>query len=118
MQESAKKQLVLKLCNLQQSAEATDQKMKKLEADHEKALKMIQGFIERQQQLENKQVKKDRKITDLELELSRLRESESLKCGKNIHGFSVRRNLSHEMTDNPERDNNNQVNIPRSQRFQ
>ena len=113
-QEAAKKQLILKLCNVQQSAELTDQKLKKLESDHEKALKMIQGFMERQQHLEDKQLKKDRRIIDLELEITRLRGSENSKC-KN--SSSLRRNLSNEMTDNPERDNNNQVNMSHSHSF-
>ncbi|XP_033227702.1 centrosomin isoform X3 [Belonocnema kinseyi] len=104
-QEAAKKQLILKLCNIQQSAEATDQKLKKLESDHEKALKMIQGFMERQQQLEDKHLKKDKRIADLELEIARLRGSEKSKFKNNS---SLRRSLSNEMTDNPERDNSNQ----------
>ncbi|XP_043476790.1 centrosomin isoform X3 [Leptopilina heterotoma] len=102
-QDTAKKQLILKLCNVQQSAEMTDLKLKKLEIEHEKALKMIQGFMERQQQLESKHVKKDRKIMDLEVELSRLRGPD--KYGKTE---SFRRNLSNEMSDNPERDHSNQ----------
>ncbi|XP_051158815.1 centrosomin-like isoform X3 [Leptopilina boulardi] len=102
-QDTAKKQLILKLCNVQQSAEITDLKLKKLEIEHEKALKMIQGFMERQQQLESKQIKKDRKIMDLELELTRLRGPD--KYGK---PESFRRNLSNEMSDNPERDHSNQ----------
>lgn len=104
-QDTAKKQLILKLCNVQQSAEITDLKLKKLEFEHEKALKMIQGFMERQQQMESKQVKKERKIMDLELELTRLR-------GPDRYGKTepYRRNLSNEM-DNPERDHSNQVNI-------
>lgn len=113
-QEAAKKQLILKLCNVQQSAEATDHKLKKLESDHEKALKMIQGFMERQQQLEDKHLKKDKKIVDLELEITRLRGSENSKFKNNS---SLRRCLSNEMTDNPERDNSNQVNMSHSHRF-
>lgn len=70
------KQLVLKLCNLQKHAETVDYKLKKLEADHEKAIKTIQGFMERQQQLENSKLLKEQKIMELEIELHRLREGE------------------------------------------
>lgn len=71
------KQLVLKLCNVQKHAETTDYKLKKLETDHDKALKTIQGFMERQQQLENSKLMKEQKIMELEIELHRLREGEN-----------------------------------------
>lgn len=76
------KQLVLKLCNMQKHAETVDYKLKKLESDHEKAIKTIQGFMERQQQLENSKMIKEQKIIELELELSRLREGENSKIGR------------------------------------
>ncbi|XP_015592615.1 centrosomin isoform X3 [Cephus cinctus] len=102
-QEEAKKQLILKLCNTQKSAESTEQRRKKLEAEHEKALKMIQGFMERQEHLEDMQVKKDRKIMELEVELNRLRSLDgSYSGGSKVR--SVRRNISNDMTENPERD--------------
>ncbi|XP_076643396.1 phosphodiesterase 4D interacting protein centrosomin isoform X3 [Halictus rubicundus] len=71
------KQLVLKLCNMQKHAETVDCKLKKLETDHEKAIKTIQGFMERQQQLENSKLMKEQKIMELEIELHRLREGEN-----------------------------------------
>ncbi|XP_015438709.1 PREDICTED: centrosomin isoform X2 [Dufourea novaeangliae] len=76
------KQLVLKLCNMQKHLETVDYKLKKLESDHEKALKTIQGFMERQQQLESSKLMKEQKIMELEIELSRLREGESSKPGR------------------------------------
>ncbi|XP_031841742.1 phosphodiesterase 4D interacting protein centrosomin isoform X2 [Nomia melanderi] len=76
------KQLVLKLCNMQKHAETVDYKLKKLESDHEKAIKTIQGFMERQQQLENSKVIKEQKIIELEMELNRLREGENSKIGR------------------------------------
>ncbi|KAL7286531.1 hypothetical protein TKK_0019267 [Trichogramma kaykai] len=72
-QESSKKELLLKMYNLQQFADDTNHKFKKLETDHKKAIQMIQGFIKRYEQLEDKHVKKDRRITELETELSHLR---------------------------------------------
>ncbi|XP_076278704.1 phosphodiesterase 4D interacting protein centrosomin isoform X2 [Lasioglossum baleicum] len=71
------KQLVLKLCNMQKQAENADYKLKKLETDHEKAIKTIQGFMERQQQLEQSKLMKEQKIMELEIELNRLQEGEN-----------------------------------------
>ncbi|CAK9833756.1 CDK5 regulatory subunit-associated protein 2 [Anthophora retusa] len=107
-QEEARKQLVLKLCNIQKHAETTDHKLKKLEGEHEKAIKTIQGFMERQQQLENTKLRKEQKIMELEIELNRLRECESAKAGRDVHNQYVRRDFSTDMTDDPERDPSNQ----------
>ncbi|XP_017882781.1 centrosomin isoform X2 [Ceratina calcarata] len=107
-QEEARKQLVLKLCNMQKHAETTDYKLKKLEGEHEKAIKTIQGFMERQQQLESTKLRKEQKIMELEIELNRLRECESMKSGRDGHNQFVRRDFSTDMTDDPERDPNNQ----------
>ncbi|XP_078050206.1 phosphodiesterase 4D interacting protein centrosomin isoform X2 [Augochlora pura] len=76
--EEKSKQLVLKLCNMQKHSETVEYKLKKLEADHEKAIKTIQGFMERHQQLQNSKLLKEQKIMQLEMELHQLREGENL----------------------------------------
>jgi hypothetical protein len=98
----------LKLCNVQQSADITDQKLKKLEIDHKKAIQMIQGFLKRHEQLEDKQAKKDRRIMDLEVEISRLR-NENTNAARNNNRTSMRRNLSSKLMDDSEHDQNTQV---------
>lgn len=70
-QEESRKQLTLKLCNLQKHTEITDQKLKKLEGEHEKAIKTIQGFMGRQKQLEETSLKREKRITELEEVLAR-----------------------------------------------
>ncbi|XP_076687404.1 phosphodiesterase 4D interacting protein centrosomin isoform X6 [Andrena cerasifolii] len=107
-QEEARKQLVLKLCNVQKYAESTEYKMKKLEGEHEKAIKTIQGFMERQQQLENTKLRKEQKIMELEIELNRLREGENQKGTRDGHDHFVRSDFRTDMTDDPERDPSNQ----------
>nr|XP_012143776.1 PREDICTED: centrosomin isoform X3 [Megachile rotundata] len=107
-QEEARKQLVLKLCNMQKHIETTDHKLKKLEGEHEKAIKTIQGFMERQQQLETVKLRKEQKIMELEIELNRLRESESLKSSRDAHNQFIRREFSSDVADDPERDPSNQ----------
>ncbi|XP_076378265.1 phosphodiesterase 4D interacting protein centrosomin isoform X2 [Megalopta genalis] len=74
--EEKSKQLVLKLCNMQKHSETVEYKLKKLEIDHEKAIKTIQGFMERHQQLESSKLLKEQKIMQLEIELHQLREGE------------------------------------------
>ncbi|XP_011495144.1 PREDICTED: centrosomin [Ceratosolen solmsi marchali] len=105
--EETKKQLMLKLYSVQQSADVTDQKLKKLEIDHKKAIQMIQGFLKRHEQLEDKQAKKDRRIMDLEVEVSRL-QNENTKAGRSSISTSMRKNSSNELIDGPERDHNTQ----------
>ncbi|XP_017766897.1 PREDICTED: centrosomin isoform X1 [Eufriesea mexicana] len=107
-QEEGRKQLVLKLCNMQKHAETMDYKLKKLEGEHEKAIKTIQGFMERQQQLESTKLRKEQKIMELEIELNRLREYENMKVARDGHNQFVRRDFSTDMTDDPERDPSNQ----------
>lgn len=109
-QEEARKQLVLKLCNMQKHTETADNKLKKLEGEHEKAIKTIQGFMERQQQLETTKLRKEQKIMELEIELNRLRECEN-RASPASHSQFVRRDFSANMTDDPERDPSNQVDI-------
>ncbi|XP_043524063.1 centrosomin-like isoform X2 [Frieseomelitta varia] len=108
-QEESRKQLVLKLCNMQKHAETMSHKLQKLESEHEKALKTIQGFMERQQQLETVKMRKDQKIMELEIELSRLREHESMRGTTRDGGQSqpAGRDVSSNMTDDPERDASN-----------
>ncbi|XP_016837485.1 centrosomin isoform X4 [Nasonia vitripennis] len=101
------KQLSLKLDTVQQSADVTDQKLKKLETDHRKAIQMIQGFMKRHEQLEDKQAKKDRRIMELEGELSRLKNENAKTVRSSVHS-SIRRNLSTDLVDDPERDYNGQ----------
>lgn len=107
-QEEVKKQLSLKLVNVQQSVEVSDKKIKHLEGEHRKAMIVIQGFMKRHEEFEEKQKRKDRKIMDLETELIRLR-TENAKTARSSINSSVRRNLSNELIDGPERDNNGQV---------
>ncbi|KAK2581531.1 hypothetical protein KPH14_005187 [Odynerus spinipes] len=106
-QEEEKKQLILKLCNVQKQVELTEQKFKKMEGEHQKAVKMIQGFMERQQQMEDKNLRKERKIVELEAELNRLRGYEDPKTRRR-DAASSRKDFNVEMTENPERDNSNQ----------
>ncbi|KAJ8679472.1 hypothetical protein QAD02_015259 [Eretmocerus hayati] len=101
-QEETKKQLMLKLNKVQQSSEETDQKLKKLEVDHRKAIQMIQGFMGRHQQMEDKQIVKDRRIMELEVELNRLRNDHAKAARSSMN--CVRRNISTELIDGPERD--------------
>lgn len=112
-QVELKKQLSLKLDTVLQSAEITDQKLKKLESDHRKAIQMIQGFMKRHEQLVDKQTKKDQRILELEVELSRLK-NENAKNGRSSINSSIRRNLSAELADDPERDHDGQVSITHS----
>lgn len=105
--EEEKKQLILKLCNVQKQVELTDQKFKKMEGEHQKAVKMIQGFMERQQQMEDKNSRKERKIAELETELNRLRGCEDIKARRRDVASS-RKDYNAETTENPERDDSSQ----------
>ncbi|XP_015112494.1 centrosomin isoform X3 [Diachasma alloeum] len=97
-QEETKKQLMLKLCNVQETAEATQRDLKKVQTDHNKALRMIQEFVGRTKHLEQKLSKKDKKIEELKLETNKLKESES-RTKRNAQLSSVKRNLTLEMDD-------------------
>ncbi|XP_063983837.1 centrosomin-like isoform X3 [Diachasmimorpha longicaudata] len=97
-QEETKKQLMLKLCNVQETAEATQRDLKKVQTDHNKALRMIQEFVGRTKHLEQKLSKKDKKIEELKLESTKLKESES-RTKRNGQLSSIRRNLTPEMDD-------------------
>ncbi|XP_011314286.1 centrosomin isoform X2 [Fopius arisanus] len=95
-QEETKKQLMLKLCNVQETAEATQRDLKKVKADHTKALLAIQEFMARQSRLEQKLTKKEKKIEELKQESSKLRETDS-KTKRNAQLSSVKRNLTPDM---------------------
>nr|XP_012226456.1 PREDICTED: centrosomin isoform X2 [Linepithema humile] len=72
-QEEARKQLILKQCNMQKQEEHLKQKLKKLECEHEKAMKAIQGFIEREQEMRDADSHKEHRILELETELRKRR---------------------------------------------
>ncbi|XP_053596651.1 centrosomin isoform X3 [Microplitis demolitor] len=95
-QEDAKKQLVLKLCNVQQSNEQTEKELQKLKTDHEKALTMIREFINRQHRLEERQKHKEHKIAELQHELKK--SSESSRTKKSGH-VTVRKDLEYDLPD-------------------
>ncbi|XP_012286950.1 centrosomin isoform X2 [Orussus abietinus] len=107
-QEQEKKQLMLKLCNARKASETTEQKLKDVEMNYTNALKAIKELVERQRESKEIHAEKDRKILDLEAELSQLRGTEHFKEGRVVRSSSVRRNLASEMTDDPERDHSNQ----------
>lgn len=98
--------MTLKLCNAKKSAEASEQRLKKLTDDHEKALKMIQYFVERQEKFEDELQKKERKIVELQVELSRPRSQETNKSNRRSN--NPKREVN-EASDDPERDECNQV---------
>lgn len=111
-QEEAKKQLILKLCNVKKSSKITEEKLEQLKNEHDKALKLIQGLLERQQKYENQHMKKDRKITELEAELDKMyKGSDCPKVKRSSHSSSARRDLSSEMANHPERDQTDQVSL-------
>ncbi|XP_066596045.1 centrosomin-like isoform X3 [Prorops nasuta] len=99
--EESVKQLTLRLCNVQKSSE---DKVKKLEADYEKALKMIQSFVARQQELETKCIMKERKIMDMQIQLSRM---QTFEKDQKSREFCIKKELDSD-TEDPERDQCNQ----------
>lgn len=110
-QDEAKRQLILKLCNAQKSAEKKENELKKLQGEHEKAMKMIQEFITRQHRSEDKQLKKEQKISELQYELKKksTESTRSEKSGRTSHtSSSVRKVIKTEMIDDTE-DQINQV---------
>ncbi|KAK0094120.1 hypothetical protein PV326_011778 [Microctonus aethiopoides] len=104
-QDEAKRQLILKLCNAQKSAEKKENELKKLQSEHEKAMKMIQEFIARQHRSEDKQLKKEQKISELQYELKKksTESTRSEKSGRTSHtSSSVRKVIKTEMIDDAE----------------
>lgn len=101
-QEDIRKQLILKLCNAQKQAEDTEQKLKKVEGEHQKAIRAIQGFMEREQQMRVTESQKERQIMELETELRKKR---------NSHGPVSLKDLGVKNADDYENDSCKQVNI-------
>lgn len=67
--------MILKLCNAQTETKKQTERLKKMESEHEKAVRAIQGFIEREQQMRDVDFCKDQKILNLEMELRKWRSS-------------------------------------------
>ena len=107
-QEAAKKQLILKLCNAEKSAKDTEEKYIFLENEYQKAVKTIQGFMVIKQKLEDKQLKRDRKITELEMELEKIyKSSEGVKTKRSSATSSSRK--EHSSDNHPEHDQTDKV---------
>jgi len=100
-QEDIRKQLILKLCNAQKQAENSEQKLKKMEIEHHKAIRAIQGFMEREQQMRDTDPK-ERQSVELETELRKRR---------NSHGPVSLKDLGVKNADDIENDSCKQVNI-------
>jgi len=101
--EDIRKQLILKLCNAQKQAENAEQKLKKMESEHQKAIRAIQGFMEREQQMRDTDSHKEQQqIVELETELRKR---------KNSHGPVSLKDLGVKNADDFENDSCKQVNI-------
>lgn len=98
--ENVRKQLILKLCNAQKQAETSEQKLKKIEGEHYKAIRAIQGFMEREQQMRDTDSHKERQIVETELRKRR-----------NSHGSVSLKDLGVKNADDVENDSCKQVNI-------
>lgn len=96
--EEVRKQLLLKLCNVGESAAITEKELKKIKIDYEKALKSIQDLIERQNTLQEKAGRKDKKIIDLQQQLTKLRSFEVLR-NRSSQLSPTRRTTSKEIID-------------------
>lgn len=106
--EETRKQLVLRLCNTQKHAENTEQRLKKMESEHEKAIRAIQGFMEREQQMRDTNTRKERRILELDMELRKFRDSDDTKVRKDEHDLVLLKDLGvRHVTGNE----NKQVNI-------
>lgn len=101
-QEETRKQMILKLCNAQKQVEISEQKLKKLEGEYAKAIRAIQGFVEREQQIQDIYSHKEQKILELETELRKRRNSYDLVSLKD---------LGVKNASNSENDSSEQVNI-------
>lgn len=91
--EETRKQLVLRLCNTQKHAENTEQRLKKMEGEHEKAIRAIQGFMEREQQMRETNTRKERRILELDMELRKFRDSDDTKVRKDEHDLVLLKDL-------------------------
>lgn len=101
-QEETRKQMILKLCNAQKQMEISEQKLKKLEGEYEKAIRAIQGFVEREQQIQDIYARKEQRILELETELRKRR---------NSHDPVSLKDLDIKNASNSENDSSKQVNI-------
>lgn len=101
-QEDTRKQMILKLCNAQKQMEISEQKLKKLEGEYEKAIRAIQGFVEREQQIQDIYSRKEQRILELETELRKRR---------NSHDPVSLKDLDVKNASNSENDSSEQVNI-------
>lgn len=101
-QEETRKQMILKLCNAQKQMEISEQKLKKLEGEYEKAIRAIQGFVEREQQIQEIHSRKEQRILELETELHKRR---------NSHDPVSLKDLDVKNASNSENDSSKQVNI-------
>lgn len=109
--EEARKQLVLRLCNTQKHAENTEQRLKKIEGDHKKAIKAIQGFMEREEQMRDTNTRKERRILELEMELRKLLGSDDTKVRRDEHDLVLLKDLGVINMDGNENNSYKQVNI-------
>lgn len=91
--EETRKQLVLRLCNTQKHAENTEQRLKKMEGEHEKAIRAIQGFMEREQQMRDTNTRKERRILELDMELRKFKDSDDTKVRKDEHDLVLLKDL-------------------------
>ncbi|XP_034934404.1 centrosomin isoform X2 [Chelonus insularis] len=78
-QNEEKKRLILKLCNVQQSAEHTENELNQLKPRHEQALKMIQRFCLQQKKLDEKLLRKEQKKAEMQQGLKKPAETFKLK---------------------------------------
>ncbi|XP_025153819.1 centrosomin isoform X3 [Harpegnathos saltator] len=101
-QEEARKQLILRLCNTQKQAENTEQRLKKMEGEHEKAIRAIQGFMEREKQARDANTRKERRILELEMELRKLRDSDDTKVRADEHDLVLLKDLGDKNVDGNE----------------
>lgn len=108
--EEARKQLILKLCNTQKQSENTEQRLKKIEGEHEKAIRAIQGFMEREHQMRDANTRKERRILELEMDLRKLRDSDDTKVRRDEHDLVLLKDLGVRNVDN-ENSSYEQVNI-------
>lgn len=100
--ENIRKQLILKLCNAQKQVENSEHKLKKIEGEHYKAIRAIQGFMEREQQMRDTDSHKERQLVELETKLRKRR---------NSHGSVSLKDLDVKNADDVENDSCKQVNI-------
>ncbi|XP_014205042.1 CDK5 regulatory subunit-associated protein 2 isoform X3 [Copidosoma floridanum] len=107
-QEELKKQLNLKLYYAQESVQESEKNYKKLQVENRKALQMIQSFMKRHEQSMEQEAKKNRRILELEAELSKLRNDYSRASRTSITSTPVRKKLSGEYLESPERDSSAQ----------